>query len=1786
MSYFFEYSNVGHNSESFDGFQFDFKVDKIILKYDDKEEIYDSSSVTIDGNKHVINNLTDINIYKVDGEFPVIEYQGIYKSNKHIHTGGLFALATDYSLHGISGPYTGADSASNKNIQAIGGYFNYLVKTNGEYKPLSFVTQTSDLDSGPGYLIGWKIPAVTDTMMSGFLNDIDGNEVPIIGAFLNFRVFRDTFTSNSIDMSFNSLFDFKYNNTTVVDTFEECPSDSTSIMILPTSNTTANNYNSGIYTSGSRIYRSFHNNFKLVLKLNDSRPAVNEFIIPNDENNNGILDVGDAQYIFSDNHPNRLNEAIAISNQISHINTVTPDPTITDNQALPLNFMGSFILQHYRSDYIYSNTYQAYFQELNLFHLNKYDGKNIFADKVRIDHITLPNITGNTLYTTNIETHPNNETTFFELNLRLQSDNSLVGESILGHNGNVVLVHAYQYDHQPPSFEDANGNFVQNLNDKLSPASDPARSNRFSYRMAMSKDGQHLFAPEFTTGDGYNTPFGDIYVSNDYGKTWSTKGGPEIPGVQYYGSWGSVSCTDDGQYVMVTTVRSSGTKGYGNLVSNDYGQTWNIDVSLNNELVWYEGQDPDTGEQVTEWRDVSYNYGYGFGSAMSSDGKYKLVTHGSSDYRFVTRGFVQTNDYGTTWYRVRQSELKNDGSTVNRPWQDCAISSDGKYAMICCRTGGGTGYPFSNDSHAGLWTCERDSTTDKFEVWTHKLTNTELGTSPLQEYRAGGTAMSADGKYQLFAYRNTAYLSSDYGNTFPQIQLSDPFSDLNGAGGACMSNSGKIMYIIDINGIINYSSNYGLTWNNTTTTKFHPWGAIACTANGDKVLFGTNRDNPDTGATGELFLIPPPPPVTDYQFATKSQLQTAVDLWISDNASALIKYGDINTWDTSLITNMSALFQNKSTFDSDISNWNVSSVTNMSTMFGGASSFNKPLNSWDVSNVTDMYEMFSFASSFDQEIRTWTLKNSSVDLTYMFQEATAFKTKYYVNNTPTTSFFDFTAGVFTSQVDLNSVVQDWVSDQSATASIHGDINTWDVSQIEDMSTLFSSTTFNSNISNWNVSNVSNMSGMFNGTPFNQDISAWIVTNVTNMNNMFWGCNDFNQPIGNWNVSNVKTFSNTFNSCKTFNQPIGNWSVSNVTDMSTMFADAEAFNQDIRTWDLNQSVNLSNMFYNATAFLSNYGVLFTPSKSFWPFVPNTKTELSDAITTWINNNTSALSTYGDINTWDTSLITNMSDLFKNKSTFDSNISNWNVSNVTNMNEMFASCSTFNQPLNAWDVSSVTNMEGMFLFASSFNKPLDSWNVSNVVNMRAMFTYALAFDQEIRTWILNSNVDLLNMFNNATAFKQKYSVNDTPTSSWFVIPHIFEQKHPDYPTGTGLQAAVNLWISDNASALATYGDINTWNVSNVKDMSSLFKDKNTFNSDISNWDVSNVTVMAQMFQNCYIFDKPLNSWNVSNVTNMGGIFNDARAFNQPLNSWNVSNVTTMSGVFQNALLFNQPINTWNVSNVNSLETTFYNAEAFNQPLNSWDTKNVTTMFATFSNTEVFNQDIKTWNVSNVASFTNMFDGATAMPSGTPDTPDANYFTGPFTSKNDLQTAVNLWISDNASALSTYGEINTWDTSLITDMKHLFVNKTFNSDISNWNVSNVTTTFGMFGASSFNQSLNSWDVSKVTTMQGMFNGAQQFNKPLDGWDVSNVKNMSEMFYDALSFNQDITNWNTSSVTLMGLMFYNAQLFNHDIRGWNVSSVDVNGGFFNMFNGAQNMINNYSAPQSGTPHAYWFNS
>ena len=52
-------------------------------------------------------------------------------------------------------------------------------------------------------------------------------------------------------------------------------------------------------------------------------------------------------------------------------------------------------------------------------------------------------------------------------------------------------------------------------------------------------------------------------------------------------------------------------------------------------------------------------------------------------------------------------------------------------------------------------------------------------------------------------------------------------------------------------------------------------------------------------------------------------------------------------------------------------------------------------------------------------------------------------------------------------------------------------------------------------------------------------------------------------------------------------------------------------------------------------------------------------------------------------------------------------------MTDMSSMFRDAAAFNQPLNNWDVSSVTVMSDMFRDAFNFNQDLSGWDVANVV-----------------------------------------------------------------------------------------------------------------------------------------------------------------------------------------------------------------------------------------------------------------------------------------------------------------------------------------------------------------------------------------------------------------------------------------------------------------------------------------
>ena len=125
------------------------------------------------------------------------------------------------------------------------------------------------------------------------------------------------------------------------------------------------------------------------------------------------------------------------------------------------------------------------------------------------------------------------------------------------------------------------------------------------------------------------------------------------------------------------------------------------------------------------------------------------------------------------------------------------------------------------------------------------------------------------------------------------------------------------------------------------------------------------------------------------------------------------------------------------------------------------------------------------------------------------------------------------------------------------------------------------------------------------------------------------------------------------------------------------------------------------------------------KIFFKYKFNTKEDLQKAVDLWCNDKHLAIEKYGIISFWDTSNITDMSLLFRDKTNFNSDISNWDVSNVINSSYMFYGATNFNQPLDNWVVSNVTNMRLMFIGATSFNQPLDNWNVENVSSTKHFY-----------------------------------------------------------------------------------------------------------------------------------------------------------------------------------------------------------------------------------------------------------------------------------------------------------------------------------------------------------------------------------------------------------------------------------------------------------------------------------
>ncbi len=488
----------------------------------------------------------------------------------------------------------------------------------------------------------------------------------------------------------------------------------------------------------------------------------------------------------------------------------------------------------------------------------------------------------------------------------------------------------------------------------------------------------------------------------------------------------------------------------------------------------------------------------------------------------------------------------------------------------------------------------------------------------------------------------------------------------------------------------------------------------------------------------------------------------------------------------------------------------------------------------------------------------------------------------------------------------------------------------DLSQVTDMASCFESSAFNGNINDWDVSNVQDMSRTFIGMAlYNQPLDQWDVSNVTTMRDMFLGTPRFNQPINNWNVSKVTDMHRMFDGFTRdmdFNQPLDRWDVSQVTNMETMFRKNINFNQDLSSWNVSNVANMEGMFEEADVFNQN---------------------LED---------------------WDVSNLKNSSSMFKNAIAYNQPMNRWNVSQVTNMAFMFDGATSFNRPLNNWDVSMVEDMRNMFANATSFDQILNLWNVTNVTDMRSMFLNATQFNSDITTWDVNSVVNMSSMFQGAASFNQPIGSWDVSavavTSSMFENAVSFNQTINAWNV-----SSVTLMDSMFKDAILFDQPLNSWNTESVTRFDRMFKGALVFNRNLNNWDTGEALNMQEMFAQAAVFDRPLNNWNVSFVLSMESMFEDATAFDQPLDSWNTASVNSMESMFKNATSFNNSIGSWNTRDVTTMASMFENATSFNSDINNWRVNAVVSMANMFQNASSFNQPLDRWSPGMV-SMNSMF------------------------------------------------------------------------------------------------------------------------------------------------------------------------------------------------------------------------
>ncbi|MCG8700076.1 MAG: DUF285 domain-containing protein, partial [Bacteroidales bacterium] len=374
----------------------------------------------------------------------------------------------------------------------------------------------------------------------------------------------------------------------------------------------------------------------------------------------------------------------------------------------------------------------------------------------------------------------------------------------------------------------------------------------------------------------------------------------------------------------------------------------------------------------------------------------------------------------------------------------------------------------------------------------------------------------------------------------------------------------------------------------------------------------------------------------------------------------------------------------------------------------------------------------------------------------------------------------------------------------------------------------------------------------------------------------------------------------------------------------------------------------------------------------------------------------------------------------------------------------------------------------------------------------------------------------------------------------------------------------------------GDISTWNVSSVTEMSYMFNSTANFNSDITNWNVESADRMLGMFRQSGAFDQDLSGWNISNATNLSRMFESSVLSNENydkiLNGWGTQAVRSgvPFGAQGNSYCHGSAYRDTLTQKYGWLiEDLGESCDESNYFVTTWETDNS----GTSSDTEITIPTNSSYNYNYDVDWDNdgIFDTTGVTGNITHDFGTAGTYTirikGAFpaiyfNNKGDRRKLVEINQWGNLSWQSFFKAFaacfnlsivaeDAPNLSSLTDMSYAFMACDLTSnDLSNWDVSNVTDMSRMFISTGVPLGIENWNVGNVTNMTEMFSSSFSTNLDLSGWDVSKVVNFENMFIDTDHYFGDVGSWDVSSGEDFSGMFESASFFDQDLSSWDISN------------------------------------